>query len=199
MINDFKIVPDYQTLIKKEHIDSTGKYIEIQKSKSYNYKVKLIKRGLKMIDRDGYSKFVKICFKGKGIGEFFYDVIHFNKNVNCILAKNNGVLYTTALLEKESNFSRAYINRMIKKLTEADILRRHGKNFMLNPHIFYPYTSDFNLKILQEYWDNDFKKSKELIASEIQLEINSMLEDAKEFVGASKIEFEKLKSVQKLT
>ena len=151
-----------------------------------------------MINRDRYLEFTEICFDSKEVGKFMFKIIHTNTNRECMLATERGVLYTSAILEKVSKFSRAYVNRTTKKFTDASLLKRHGKNFMLSPYVFYPYVSDLNLKILQEYWSSDFSKSKEQIGSEIQLEINSMLEDANKFIGSTKIEFENLSEIKKL-
>jgi len=197
--NEFKVYPVHQTLVEQRTIDDTRKYIEIMKSKSYNYRVKLIKKDLKKMNREGIVIFNSISMNsGKAVLPIMNLIIE-NTNRHNMLCINRTTFATTTDLVKLAKVSRPTVTKYIKKLVDKNIIKRHDKNFMLSPYIFYPNIDDFNLKILQEYWDNDFKKSKESIASEIQVEINSMLEDAKEFVGASRTEFEQLQSVKKMT
>ena len=199
MANEFKVYPVHQTLVEQRTIDDTRKYIEIMKSKSYNYRVKLIKKDLKKMNREGIVIFNSISMNsGKAVLPIMNLIIE-NTNRHNMLCINRTTFATTTDLVKLAKVSRPTVTKYIKKLVDKNIIKRHDKNFMLSPYIFYPNIDDFNLKILQEYWDNDFKKSKESIASEIQVEINSMLEDAKEFVGASRTEFEQLQSVKKMT
>lgn len=196
---EFQLIPDSVLLSEHRSIDNTGKYIETCKSKQYKYKVKLIKKGLKVINRDMYKEFVIVCFSLGDLGKDLFTIIHSNTARDCILTSSKGEVYTTKLIAKKINKSVNYANKGIKKLVDAELIKRHKKNFMLSPYVFYPYISDVNLKILQEYWEHDFKKSKEIIASEMQIAINLMLEDAKEFTGFTTKEFEKLKTVQELS
>jgi len=198
-MNNIRMIPDGQVLAEKKELDSTGKYIETVKSKSYKYKVKLIKKGLKVVNKEGLLLFTEISMNsGKAILPIMNLILSVSDREN-ILRINNREDATAIKLAEYAGTSRNTVSKYLKKLIDNNILKKEGKKFMLNPFIFYPYVSDVNLKILQEYWDHDFKKSKELIGSEIQLEINKMLEDAQDFIGVSKVEFEKLKEVKNIT
>jgi predicted transcriptional regulator len=195
---NFIVVPDYQILAEKQMIDETGEYIVKQKSKQYKYKIKVIKRKLKMLDVDGLEKFQEISMKsGKAVLPIMNLIIKNTDRENMLV--DNRTMVTSAYLTDKYNVSRSTVNKYIKKLIDAELIKRHGKNFMLSPFIFYPYVSDMNLKILQEYWTHDFKKSKEIIESELQVEVSIMLEEAKDFIGASAKEFEMLKQVKNIT
>jgi predicted transcriptional regulator len=191
-------VPDYQILAEKQTIDETGEYIIKHKSKQYKYKIKIVKRKLKMMDVDGLIKFQKISMEsGKAILPIM-NLITNNTNRNNMLTDDRTIV-TSAYLADKYNLARSTVNKYIKRLADAELIKRHGKNFMLSPFVFYPYVSDINLKILQEYWTHDFEKPKEIIESELQVEINMMLEEAKDFIGASSKEFEKLRQVKNIT
>jgi len=198
MSNKFRTIPDYQELVRKKEVDSTGKYIETKKSKSYKYKVKIIKDGLRMTNKKSILEFNEISMhSGKAILPIM-NLIYGNSNRHNILSYDGTAVTTSSLMSLAGNVSRPTVSKYIKKLTDAELIKRHKKNFMLSPYVFYPYVSDLNLKILQEYWDSDFKKSKEVIASEIQVEVESMLSDAKDFMSVSSSEFEKIKNVKDL-
>jgi predicted transcriptional regulator len=194
---NFTLVPDYQILAEKQTIDETGEYIIKHKSKQYKYKIKIVKRKLKMLDVEGLSKFQEISMEsGKAVLPIM-NMITNNTSRNNMLTDDRTIV-TSAYLADKYNLARSTVNKYIKRLADAKLIKRHGKNFMLSPFVFYPYVSDMNLKILQEYWTHDFEKSKEIIEAELLVEINMMLEEAKDFIGANSNEFEKLRQVKNI-
>ena len=192
--------PDYQTLVEHKVIDSTGRYIETFKKKSYKYKVKVVKEGLKVINKDGILIFNRISMEsGKAVLPIMELVISNTNRDGTLSDQVSNKPFTTSELMFRLDLSRPTITKYFKKLIESGLVKRQKKNFVLSPYIFYPYVSDFNLLVLQEYWDSDFKKGKDKIASEIQIEVNKMVNEAQEFTGISKSEFEKIQNVKDIS
>jgi predicted transcriptional regulator len=195
---NFTIVPDYQILAEKQTVDDTGRYIVKHKSKQYKYMIKIVKRRLKVLDAEGLDKFQHISMEsGKAVLPIMSLITNNSNRTNMLV--DDRIMVTSAYLADKYKLGRSTVNKYIKRLVDAELIKRHSKNFMLSPFVFYPYVSDVNLKILQEYWIHDFKKSKEIIESELQVEINKMLKEARGFIGANSTEFEKLRQVKNIT
>ena len=198
MINNFSIEPTYQVLCEKRELDKTKKFVEVTKVKQYNYRPKIQSKELKVsFNRHKLLLFNEISMKsGKSILPIMNLIID-NKNIkNKLVYKRIDI--TVSYLVKKYNISQPTISRYFKKLQDADLLKRYKRNYYLSPYAFYPNINELKLRVLQLWWDSDFKEDYEKINRELERELERVKEEAMSFTGVEKKEFEKLKQVKEL-